>query len=126
MTSSHYHASVDNFLPLPLLLHSLPITYIFNSMLNNVTLESHYPPPQKPPSLLHSSLLSFPHLSLLTFLTPSLNTPSFPYVQIVDLSLILKDNAPSKTVNPDDEFADNLWDSEEQKADQEEEDPFWK
>jgi hypothetical protein len=44
----------------------------------------------------------------------------------VDLSLILKDNAPSKTVNPDDEFADNLWDSEEQKADQEEEDPFWK
>ena len=48
------------------------------------------------------------------------------FLQIVDLSLILKDNAPSKTVNPDDEFADNLWDSEEQKAEQEEEDPFWK
>ena len=65
-----------------------------------------------------------PQSSSLTL--PWLALPSLTFFQIVDLSLILKDNAPSKTVNPDDEFADNLWDSEEQKAEQEEEDPFWK
>eukprot|EP00596_Hydrurales_sp_CCMP1899_P010693 CAMPEP_0119042446 /NCGR_PEP_ID=MMETSP1177-20130426/15221_1 /TAXON_ID=2985 /ORGANISM="Ochromonas sp, Strain CCMP1899" /LENGTH=145 /DNA_ID=CAMNT_0007009249 /DNA_START=278 /DNA_END=715 /DNA_ORIENTATION=+ len=43
--------------------------------------------------------------------------------EIVDLSLILKDNAPKKNAN--DEFADDLWDSEEQK-DEDAEDPFWK
>jgi hypothetical protein len=45
------------------------------------------------------------------------------YIQIVDLSLILKDNVPKKNVN--DEFADDLWDSEEQKE-EDAEDPFWK
>ena len=49
------------------------------------------------------------------------------YLQIVDLSLILKDNAPSKGVNPDDEFSGDMWDSEEQQEKEaEEEDPFWK
>jgi hypothetical protein len=43
----------------------------------------------------------------------------------VDLSLILKDNAPSKTVDPDAEFSGDMWDSDEAKA-AEEDDPFWK
>jgi hypothetical protein len=46
-------------------------------------------------------------------------------LQIVDLSLILKDNAPKK--NTDDEFAGDMWDSEEQvKGEEDAEDPFWK
>ena len=41
--------------------------------------------------------------------------------------MILKDNAPSKDVNPDDEFSGDMWDSEEQQEKEaEEEDPFWK
>jgi hypothetical protein len=62
--------------------------------------------------------------TLHTSLTPPSPRTSVP-PQIADLSLILKDNAPSKTVDPDAEFSGDMWDSEEAKA-AEEEDPFWK
>ena len=51
--------------------------FAYSSLPKNLTLESHYPPPQKPSSLLHSSLLSLPHSFThhsQTFLTPSLTT----------------------------------------------------
>ena len=48
----------------------------------------------------------------------------FLFFQIVDLALILKDPVASKDVDPDEEFAGDRWDAEEQKDD--EEDPFWK
>ena len=60
----------------------------------------------------------------LTYFTSAFTVYVF---QIVDLSLILKDNAPVKEINPDDEFAGDMWDSEEQQEKEaEEEDPFWK
>jgi hypothetical protein len=64
-------------------------------------------------------------------LSYTLRIPYYPLLlprsspQIVDLSLILKDNAPSKTVDPDAEFSGDMWDSDEAKA-AEEDDPFWK